>query len=334
MLRLVRLEEKYRPQLTEMMEEWSAAGEKIIPYAIRKNDWRDFAYYLEHLDEHGAGNVPSTTYFCLDDGRDIFVGAVSIRHYLNESLLQTGGHIGDGVRPSERGRGIGTKMIALALEKCRAMGIGRVLMTCDKSNPASARTIEKNGGVLENEIPDGDETVCRYWIDLRGEKSEPETLRHMTSVYLCRGEQLLLLYRQGSRVVNNLWIGSAGGHFEPEELNDARACVLREMKEELNLGEDQIENLRLRYITLRAVKGEIRYNHYFFADLKDGVDVPLHSSEGILRWFSREELRGLVMPHSARYMMDHWLEKGYATDALYGGISGSDGVVFTEMTAQ
>ena len=56
--------------------------------------------------------------------------------------------------------------------------------------------------------------------------------RHMTSVYLRRDGRLLLLYRTGSRVVNNQWIGTAGGHFEPSELNDPTACVLRELRDE------------------------------------------------------------------------------------------------------
>ena len=50
-------------------------------------------------------------------------------------------------------------------------------------------------------------------------------LRCMTSVYLSKNNKMLLLYRQGSSVVNNLWIGSAGGHFEKDELNDSGACV-------------------------------------------------------------------------------------------------------------
>lgn len=62
-------------------------------------------------------------------------------------------------------------------------------------------------------------------------------LRNMTSLYIFKGDKVLLLYRQGSRVVNDMWIGSAGGHFEPEELNDAKACVLRELNEELELAE-------------------------------------------------------------------------------------------------
>ena len=79
-------------------------------------------------------------------------------------MLRSGGHIGDGIRPSLRGQGLGTRMIALALEECDRLGIRRVLMCCDKANAASARTIIKNGGVLENEIIDGGEVIQRYWI--------------------------------------------------------------------------------------------------------------------------------------------------------------------------
>ena len=89
-------------------------------------------------------------------------------------------------------------------------------------------------------------------------------LRCMASVYLRRGEQLLLLFRQGNSIVSNLWIGSAGGHFEKDEVNDAKACVLRELLEELNISEDSIDNLSLRYVTLRYADGEIRQNYYFF----------------------------------------------------------------------
>ena len=94
------------------------------------------------------------------------VGAVNIRHYLNESLLLNGGHIGDGVRPSERRKGIATKMIALALDECKKLGIERVLMVCDKENVGSAKSIQKNGGILENEIEVDGVVEHRYWIEL------------------------------------------------------------------------------------------------------------------------------------------------------------------------
>jgi len=86
------------------------------------------------------------------------------------------------------------------------------------------------------------------------------TLRNMASIYISKGNKMLLLYRQGGRVVNDVWVGSAGGYFEEYELNDAKACVLRELKEELGITEKEIENLCLRYVTLRRSNGEIRQN--------------------------------------------------------------------------
>ena len=169
-MKLVKLEEKYRPHLEEMMEEWLRYEDPadITPWAIVKWDYRDFENYMHHLEvkDSAGGLVPDSTFFCLDEDQDRFVGAVNIRHYLNERLLRNGGHIGDGVRPLERGKGIGTVMVGLALEECRKLGIDRVLMVCDSDNVASAKTIIRNGGVMENEIDVDGFLEQRYWIDL------------------------------------------------------------------------------------------------------------------------------------------------------------------------
>ena len=111
-------------------------------------------------------------------------------------------------------------------------------------------------------------------------------LRNMTALYLFRGDKVLLLFRQGGQVVTDVWTGSAGGHFENFELNNAKACVLRELNEELSLCENDIDNLSLRYVTLRRTKGEIRQTYYFFANLKEYISDDLHSSEGNVNWFS------------------------------------------------
>ena len=87
-------------------------------------------------------------------------------HYLNASLLKNGGHIGDGVRPSMRRRGIATKMIELALAECKRLGIPKVLMVCDKDNIGSRKSIVNNGGILENEIVCDGKIEQRYWINL------------------------------------------------------------------------------------------------------------------------------------------------------------------------
>lgn len=167
-LKLIKASNKYKKQIIDMLEEWYASNEKIVPYSIRKIDYHDFDYYCNNLDVKEKSNnlVPHSTFFCIDEDRDIVVGAINIRHYLNESLLLNGGHIGDGVRPSERRKGVATKMISLSLQECKKLGIDKVLLVCDKKNIGSAKSIINNGGVLENEILVNDVIEQRYWIKL------------------------------------------------------------------------------------------------------------------------------------------------------------------------
>lgn len=156
-------------------------------------------------------------------------------------------------------------------------------------------------------------------------------LRNMTAIYLLKGKKVLLLYRQGGRVVNNVWTGSAGGHFESYELNDARACVLRELNEELGLQAEDISGLSLRYIALRRTKGEIRQNYYFFAELKESVDENLSSNEGICRWFPLDEIGSIEMPFTAKHVMEHYCKIGCLTNSLYVGVANPDKVVFCDL---
>lgn len=172
-IELVKATSEYKEQLIEMLEEWKkdiiVNHTDMSPWKIWANDFHDFDYYISNLDtEEGAPNgwVPDTTFFCLDKDRNIFVGAVNIRHYLNDALLKTGGHIGDGIRPSERRKGYATAMIALALDECRKLGLNKVLMSCDKENIGSAKSIMNNGGVLKNEIAVDGHIEQRYWIEL------------------------------------------------------------------------------------------------------------------------------------------------------------------------
>lgn len=154
-------------------------------------------------------------------------------------------------------------------------------------------------------------------------------LRNMTSVYLTGEQGILCLYRIGSRVANNKYVGSAGGHFEPEELNDAYRCVLREMREELGLTEADVSSLKLRYITYRLKDGEIRQNYYFFGELESNRE--LHSTEGILQWIPYDGFEDLHMPVSAKHMILHYLKVGRFDDCLYAGITEKDGTRFIPM---
>ena len=155
-------------------------------------------------------------------------------------------------------------------------------------------------------------------------------LRNMTAIYISRGEEMLMLYRVGSRVVAPSWCG-IGGHFEVDELNDPKACVLRELQEEAGLREGDLENLTMRYVTLRLKNGEIRQNYYFFAELRENVSVNLTSNEGRLQWISFDQIMDREMPFTAYYMLQHYLTVGRYTDQLYAGITTEDGVGFTPL---
>jgi len=112
------------------------------------------------------GYVPSTTLWLVERGE--FVGAGNIRHHLNAALERFGGHIGYAVRWDKWGMGYGTVQLGLLLEHAAKLGIGRVLITCDEGNAASARVIEKNGGVYQDTIENVVDGVVRftrrYWV--------------------------------------------------------------------------------------------------------------------------------------------------------------------------
>ena len=154
-------------------------------------------------------------------------------------------------------------------------------------------------------------------------------LRNMTSLYLTKGDSILCLYRIGSRVANQMYIGSAGGHFESDELNDAKKCVLREAYEELGIREEDLLDLKMRYITLRLKNGEVRQNYYFFARLRE--DRELTSTEGQLHWVNFEDIPALKMPSSAKHMILHYLQWGRFDNNLYAGVSEAWGANFAPL---
>lgn len=170
MLKLVKPSLEIEQSYIDYILEWENSAEKIVPYASRR-DGLDFMKLLDRWevetteDAFKKGFVPATLYFLVDESMRI-LGAIHIRHILNDYLLSKGGHIGYGVRPSVRKKGYATRMLSLALPIAKSIGINKVLITCSKSNHASAKTIINNGGVLENEVQEGEEVTQRYWINL------------------------------------------------------------------------------------------------------------------------------------------------------------------------
>lgn len=160
------MEKKYN----DFVKDWDNNKEPIVPYAARLLDmdykaWLENTYLNESKETCSKNFVPAHTYFLVDEHKNI-LGAINIRHYLNEYLLNYGGHIGYGIRPSQRKKGYAALMLSLALPIAKELGISKALITCDKDNLGSAKTIIKNGGVLENEVQEEERITQRYWVEL------------------------------------------------------------------------------------------------------------------------------------------------------------------------
>ena len=157
-----------REAFLEVAREWRAAG--VDRYAAALDDFDAWLARVRRCSRQATcppGFVAQDHLWCVDvDGR--ILGGVRFRHRLAPHLLVEGGHVGYDVRPSERRKGIGTRLLALTLDLARARGLERVLVTCDHDNAASARIIEKNGGVeTSTSVSDrSGKVVRRFWIDL------------------------------------------------------------------------------------------------------------------------------------------------------------------------
>lgn len=169
-LKLVKPNVILKNEYLNMLSEWKVYGREIIPWSLNL-DTTDFISLVDKLNAYSDGInlpdafVPSTTYWLINKEERV-LGAIEIRHKLNDNLAFRGGHIGYGVRPSERRQGYASKMLSLALHQCKSIGLSKVLITCSKNNIGSAKTIMKNGGILDSEDVDDGEIFQRYWIDL------------------------------------------------------------------------------------------------------------------------------------------------------------------------
>lgn len=154
------------------LEEFIRLDEEVVPWIVAE-PYDDFTDYVAMLRKFARGiGIPpgfvAHSTFWLIDGRSEIVAISNLRHALTDELLDFGGHVGYGVRPTARGNGYGNEILGRTLIEARARGIERARLTCSQSNVASARTIVRNGGMLDEEefMPEHGETISRYWIDL------------------------------------------------------------------------------------------------------------------------------------------------------------------------
>ena len=171
-IRLTRPSVNLKEQYLNYYIEWEMAGEKMNPGILRKVDPYRFEemvktlWEIEFVEKISEGAVTESVYFLVNETNRI-LGAVTIRHSLTERMFQTEGHIGLGIRPSERRRGYGVKILKLTLDKMQEMGFQKVLVTCNQDNIASEKSIVKNGGVRDNDfLETHGNIVKRFWIML------------------------------------------------------------------------------------------------------------------------------------------------------------------------
>lgn len=155
-------------------------------------------------------------------------------------------------------------------------------------------------------------------------------LRNMTTIYIMFNNKILMLYRVGSRVVQPSWCG-IGGHFEKDELNNPKACIIRELLEETGIGESDIGDVKLKYITLRMKNNEISQNYYYFTEFfNTEIDIK-NCDEGTLEWVDINEVLDREMPFTAKECLKHYLDIGKDDNKLYAGIATENGVNFVEL---
>jgi predicted acetyltransferase len=169
-VRLVEPDVAWRDSFLAALAEFQAEGQLLN--LDRERIAADFPGYVAELTREadpahvGPDRVPGTILWLFDGGA--FVGRVSIRQALNDHVRRIGGHVGYRIRSSRRRQGYGTRILALARPRAKALGLARVLLTFDEDNIASRRIIKRNGGVLEDtvEVAGVSVPVRRYWIEL------------------------------------------------------------------------------------------------------------------------------------------------------------------------
>lgn len=169
-LQLVPPSTRYRDSFLRALEEFQAEG---LPWWLGPETQlarSNFDEFVRRKIADAAPNtetdIPKSHYWAISGGQ--FVGRISVYHDLNDALRRSGGHVGYDTVPSFRGRGFATEMLKQLLPIARQIDLQKILLTCDSTNAASVRVIERNGGILADTkvLEAGRPSKRYYWIEL------------------------------------------------------------------------------------------------------------------------------------------------------------------------
>ncbi len=145
-MRLVKPTVKYKRSFQNGLKEFLIVDKRSEGDPATVEEYISKTKYHERGIHLPKGIVPASTFWLIDN--NTFIGRVSIRHKLNKNLRNFGGHIGYAIRPSKRKKGYGNKILELALQEAKKLKLQKVLITCDDTNRASQKIIEKKQGEI------------------------------------------------------------------------------------------------------------------------------------------------------------------------------------------
>lgn len=149
--------------------------------------------------------------------------------------------------------------------------------------------------------------------------------RLFAAAYLLNSDRILLMKRADThKLFPSVW-APVGGHIEPHELNRPEAACLREVAEETGICPADINELTLKYITIRIKGNEIRQQYLYFGriTLTEFSSCP----EGELHLVPIAELLNRPLSIVNRMTLEHYLEHGqHTSDVIVGTVSESEGL--------
>ena len=153
--------------ILEFVSEFKKHKEDTINGCCGLTRYNDYSKWIQYVRQVENGLIPdrisSSTFLAIDKLSKSIIGIIDIRHYLNEEHFYSG-HIGYSISPNLRCNGYGTEILQLGVEKAKELNIEKLLLTCEKSNIASQKVVERNNGIFEKEIFDDGESYLVYWI--------------------------------------------------------------------------------------------------------------------------------------------------------------------------